>query len=236
MLKSIRFTGFASLLMALLVFSPANAEQQHAYDRISFGVSAEKEVENDILTAILFASQTGQDTAILADTVNQDISWALAIAEQEDSIDSRTLGYTTNPVYKNSRIDGWQVRQSIELKSKDSEKLSNLLGQLQSKLSIGSINYSISTEVRRSTEEMLISEALATFKNRASQVQTNMERAEYRVVRLNINTASDFHRPRAMARGATMMMAESAPAAPSLDAGKQKVQVRIDAEIELSAN
>ncbi len=235
-LTSISFTGFINLLLALLTIGPVSAEQQPVYDRISFSVSAEKEVENDVLTAILFASQTGQDTAILADTVNQEISRALAIIEQEDAVNSRTLGYTTNPVYKNNRIDGWQVRQSIELKSKDSEKLSNLLGQLQSNLSIGSVTYSISTEVRRNTEDMLISEALATFKNRASQVQANMERAEYRVVRLNINTASDFHQPRAMARGATMMMAESAPSAPSLDAGKQKVQVSIDAEIELSNN
>lgn len=234
--KTYSLSFICALLLALLTITPASAEQQPTYDRISFSVSAEKEVENDVLTATLFASQTGQDATALADTVNQDISWALAITEQEERVDSRTLGYTTNPVYKNGRIDGWQVRQSLELKSKDSETLSNLLGQLQSKLNIGSVTYSISTEVRRATEEMLISEALATFKNRAAQVQANMERTEYRVVRLNINTASNFQRPRAMARGAAMMLAESAPAAPSLDAGKQKVQVRIDAEIELSAN
>ncbi len=233
---TLRFMGYISLLLILSVISPAQAEQQQAYNRISFSVSAEKEVENDVLTAILFASETGQDTAILADAVNQDIRWALAIADEEAAVDSRTLGYTTNPVYKSNRIDGWQVRQSIEMKSKDSGKLSSLLGQLQSKLRIESVRYSISTEVRRATEETLISQALATFKNRAAQIQANMERAEYRVVRLNINTASNFNRPVAMARSSAMVMADAAPIAPSLDAGKQKVSVSIDVEIELSSN
>ena len=222
---------FLSLLMAGAVIAA-----EPVYDRISFTIGTEKEVENDVLTAVLFASQTGQDTTMLADTVNQDISRALELAKQEETVQSRTLSYTTNPVYKNGRVDGWEVRQSLELKSKDSKSLSSLLGKLQSTLRVQSISYSISTEVRRATEESLISEALASFKNRATQVQANMERSEYRVVRLNIRTASDFPHPMAMARSGSMMMAEAAPAAPSLDAGKQKVQVTIDAEIELSVN
>ena len=232
-----RYLLITGLLCSFLLSLPVLAAESPAYDRIAFSVNAEKEVENDVLTAVLFASQTGQDTATLSDSVNQDIAWAMDISQQEDAIQSRTLGYMTNPVYTNGRVDGWEVRQSIELKSKDSKILSGLLGSLQTKLRIESISYSISTEVRKATEELLISEALAGFKNRAAQVQANMNRAEYRVVHLNIRTASDSpqHGIR-MARGSAMMMAESAPAAPSLDAGKQKVHVTIDAEIELSVN
>lgn len=225
-------------LLATLLFAAGNsvAEESH-YDRISFAVSAEKEVENDVLTAVLFASQTGQDTAILSDTVNKDISWAMEIAKKEEKVDSRTLGYITSPVYKNGRVDGWQVRQNIELSSKDSKILSGLLGQLQQKLKVESIAYSLSTEVRKTTEEVLISEALASFKGRAAQVQANMERSEYRIVQLDIQTAGDYPQPMfRAARAEGMMMADAAPAAPSLDAGKQKVQVSVSAQIELSEN
>lgn len=227
-----------SLLSGLLLITGHGfADETTSYDRISFAVSAEKEVENDVLTATLFASQTGQNTAELSDTVNKDISWAMAIAGKEGLVESRTLGYTTNPVYKNGRVDGWQVRQNIELKSKDSKVLSGLLGELQEKLRVQSIAYSISTDVRKATEETLISEALASFKNRAAQVQANMERSEYRVVQLDIQTAGDFPQP--MFRGARaegMMMADAAPAAPNLNAGKQKVRVSVNVQIELSAN
>lgn len=232
--KLIQTSLFSGLL---LVAGHSFAAEEANYDRISFAVSAEKEVENDVLTATLFASQTGQNTAELSDTVNKDISWAMAIAGTEGLIESRTLGYTTNPVYKNGRVDGWQVRQSIELKSKDSKVLSGLLGELQEKLRVQSIAYSISTQVRKTTEETLISEALASFKNRAAQVQANMERSEYRVVQLDIQTAGDFPQP--MFRGArseAMMMSDAAPAAPNLNAGKQKVRVSVNAQIELSAN
>ena len=174
---------------------------------------------------------------MLSDTVNKDISWAMEIAKKEEKVDSRTLGYITSPVYKNGRVDGWQVRQSIELKSKDSQILSGLLGQLQQKLKVQSIDYSLSTEARKSTEETLISEALAGFKNRAAQIQANMQRAEYRVIQLDIQTAGDYPQPMfRAARAEGMMMADAAPAAPSLDAGKQKVQVSVNAQIELSDN
>ncbi len=227
-----------SLLSGLLLTSGYGlADETISYDQISFAVSAEKEVENDVLTATLFAEQTGQNTAELSDAVNKAITWAMDIAKKQKAIESRTLGYTTNPVYKNGRVDGWQVRQSIKLKSKDSKALSGLLGELQEKLRVQSIAYSISTGVRKATEETLISEALASFKNRAAQIQANMERSEYRVVQLDIQTAGDFPQPmyRAASSGA-MMMSDAAPAAPSLNAGKQKVRVSVNAQIELSAN
>ena len=229
--RKLRYVGSCLLLVASCLASADSV--QMPYDRISFNVSAEKEVENDVLTAVLFASEAGQDTALLSDKVNQDVSWALEQVKQHESVSSRTLGYTTNPVYKDNRVDGWQVSQNIELKSKDSKVLSGLLGDLQAKLRIDQVSYSISTEVRQATEETLISEALAMFKSRAAQVQANMQRAEYRVVRLNINAAADMPQPFPMARGMAMM-AEAAPAPPSLDAGKQVVRVVVDAEIELS--
>lgn len=213
---------------------PVQAEGSLPYDRVGFTVSAEKDVENDVLTAVMSASQTGQDTAKLADEVNQAVAWAMEIAKKETAVESRTLSYTTNPVYQDGRVNGWQVSQSIELKSKDSKVLSGLLGTLQAKLRIEAVDYSISTEVRKGLEEQLITEALATFKQRAGQVQQNMGRADYRVVRLDIQTAADFPQPQMrMAMDASYA---SAPAAPTLDAGKQKVRVNIAAEIELSLN
>lgn len=224
------------LLTILLLFSAGHSvAEEISYNHVSFSVSAEKEVENDVLTAVLFASQTGQDTAMLADTVNKDITWAMDIAKQQEAVESRTLSYITSPVYKNNRVDGWQVRQSIELKSKDSRVLSGLLGELQQKLRVQSIDYSLSDEARKATEETLISEALAGFKNRAAQVQANMQRAEYRVVQLDIQTGGHMPQPMFRAvRAESMMMADAAPAAPSLDAGKQTVQVGVSARIELS--
>ncbi|HPE58857.1 MAG TPA: SIMPL domain-containing protein [Thiolinea sp.] len=221
--------GFLALLS-----SGIQAEDTLPYDRVSFVVSAEKAVENDELTATLFAEQSGQDTAAMAGVVNEAISWAMEQAKKQDAVESRTLAYTTSPVYRDGKVDGWQVRQSIELKSRDSEVLSGLLGVLQENLRIQGIEYSVSTDVRRGVEEELITEALAAFKRRAAQVQANMERGEYRVVNLSINTPNDGggFQPRMMA-----MVADAGPRpvpAPTLDSGKQTLTVTVSAEIELS--
>jgi predicted secreted protein len=175
-----------ALLMGIIALGSAHAEEKITYDRIAFTVSAEKEVPNDTLSAVLYAEQQGQDTAAMADSVNQAISWAMDIAKQASGVESRTLDYTTNPQYTDGRITGWQVRQSIQLKSHDSKALSTLLGKLQEKLRIETINYSVSKELQTSTENELINTALDNFKKRAEQVKTTMGRAEYRVVRLDV--------------------------------------------------
>jgi predicted secreted protein len=225
----------AVLLLGLSTLHMAHAEDKPVYERIAFAVSAEKEVPNDMLAAVLYAEQQGQDSAALADSVNQAITWALDIAKQETVVESRTLNYTTNPVYTDGRVTGWQVRQSIQLNSKDSKVLSGLLGKLQEKLRIEGIHYSVSPEVQAETEKALIDQALKNFKERADQLKSGMGRAEYRVVRLDVQAVGGESPQPPLYRMAAMA-ADAAPAPPSLEGGKQNLQVNVQAEIELSIN
>lgn len=226
----------AVLLLGLSALGMAYAEDKPTYDRVSFSVSAAKEVANDLSSAVLYAEQQGQNTVAMADTVNQAITWAMDIAKQESAVESRTLDYTTNPIYTDGKITGWQVRQSIQLKSKDSNVLSTLLGKLQEKLRIEGISYSVSPEVQSSTEDDLINTALANFKKRADQVKANLGRAEYRVVKLDVQSISGEYPQPPMYRMAAMEAPAPAPAPPTLASGKQNLQVNVQAEIELSTN
>lgn len=223
----------AVLLSFSALSSNAIAEPPTVYDRMAFAVIAEKEVPNDMLTAILYAEQQGQDTAAMADSINQTITWALDLAKQETAVDSSTLNYITNPVYTDGRVTGWQVRQNIQLKSKDSKILSGLLGKLQEKLRIEGIHYSVSPEVKAETEKNLIDQALKNFKERADQLKAGMGRAEYRIVRLDVQALGGESPQAPMYRMAAMAL-DAAPAPPSLEGGKQNLQVNVQAEIELS--
>lgn len=231
-------TTLAALLLGMTALGTAHAEDtKPVYDRIAFAVNASQQVANDELTAVLYAEQQGQDTAAMANTVNQAITWAMELAKQQTGIESRTLNYTTNPVYTDGRVTGWQVRQSIQLKSKDSKALSGLLGQLQEKLRIEGISYSVSPEVQANSEKALIDQALKNFKERAEQLKTGMGRAEYRVVKLDVQAVgSDFPQPLYRMAAMDAAGAAPAPAPPSLDSGKQNLQVNVQAEIELSIN
>lgn len=228
----------AALLLGLSTLSVvAHAESPPTYERVAFSVKAAQEVPNDLLTAVLYAEEQGQNTTAMADKVNQAITWALDTAKQTQGVESRTLDYTTSPMYANDgKVSGWQVRQSIQLKSQDSKALSGLLGQLQEKLRIEGISYSVSPTVQAATEKALIDQALKNFKERAEQLKTGMGRNEYRVVHMDVQSANEYFQPPMLRMSAMEAAPAAAPAPPSLEGGKQNLQVNIQAEIELSIN
>lgn len=206
------------------------------YNRVSFTVSSETEVENDRLVAVLFYEAKGKDTRALATQVNEAISWGMGVAKKQPKVESQTLTYSTNPFYNDGKVEGWRVRQSVQLKSDDSQALSELLGQLQEKLSIESVQYEVSSRLRKATEEKLIADALGKFKTRAEQILKNMGRQSYKLVNLNVSNSFSQRPPYPMvsARGG-YAMAEAAPS-PELTAGTQQIVINVNAEIELSEN
>ena len=150
------------------------------YDRISLSASAEREVENDLLVAVLFAEHQAQRQQTVSAKVNAAVRWALDKSKQSTSIKVQTMRYSTSPIYNKKVITGWRTRQSIRLESKDPGKLSDLIGELQERLSIGSVNYAVSKPARDLAEETLITEALAQFRRRAVLVTQNLGRKTYR--------------------------------------------------------
>ena len=218
-----------SLGLLLTLFSAAllAGEDPVTYDRIDLSVRSLKEVVNDTLSATLYKELEGSDTARLSREVNKSIADALALAKQHGDIEARTLDYSTNPVYRNKVVSGWRVRQSINLKSMNADTLSSLIGQLQSRLSLGHIGYAVSPEKRAEVEHLLIADGIKRFKARADLVTKALGREDYRLVRMGINTNAVTPRPRQM----HAMAAERAM--PALEAGTQPLEVSISGTIEL---
>lgn len=140
-----QLTLFGLILTTLSLAGPATAQEDSVYDRISLMATASAEVENDRLIAIVFAEVEDNDQADAADAVNTAISWAADRARRVEGIELRTMNYNTRPLYANGRrIVGWTARQSLRLESEDAEALSDLLGELQERVAIQSINYGLS--------------------------------------------------------------------------------------------
>ncbi|MDJ0805453.1 MAG: SIMPL domain-containing protein [Gammaproteobacteria bacterium] len=221
------------LLIALILCSPLlrAGDKPVIYDQVQLSANASMQVENDTLTAQLYAQQEGSDLSRLADEVNQKISEVVALVKQVEDIELQTLGYQTYPTYHQQRVTGWRVRQTIRIESQDSPKLSQLLSQLQSTLALESLNYSISPAQREAAEEKLIGQAISSFQKRAAQVTQHLGRQEYRLVQMNINTSGQPIQPVRMR--ASMMAMEAAVAPPSLEAGSQSIRVDVSGTIEL---
>lgn len=219
---------------AAVCVNTSSAQPPVVYDQIDLSASAEREIENDELVAVVYAQAQAQRQAEAANSVNQDIRWALDLAESTRGVTSQTLQYNSYPVYgNNQRIVGWQARQSLRLETRDSDRLSELLGDLQERVAIESVNYQVSREAREAADDELIAEALQSFNRRARLVADELGRSGYRIVRININTGGGRVAPVAFRSRA--MVAEADVAQPALEAGTQTVSVNVSGTIELNA-
>jgi len=225
---------FLSLAVVALA-QPALAQTDKTYDRVDFTVTAEREIENDTLIAVVFAEVEDSDQADAANGVNQAIEWAAGRARRVDGIELETMRYTTRPVYapNSRRIVNWIARQSLRLESEDAEALSTLLGELQTRVAIESMTQELSREARVAIEDELIAEALDNFKRRAELVTREMGRPGYRLMFININSGG------VVIAGARARMsgfaADAEMASPGIEAGMQTLTVSVNGAIELEA-
>lgn len=203
------------------------------YDRVSLAVSAETEVENDVLVAVMTAQAEGREATGPADQVNRAMDWAIGVARKAAGVELQTLGYHSQPIYDKGEVRGWRVSQSLRLETTDARLLGDLVAQLQTQLHVQSISYRVSDQRQRGVTDELTDTALARFQTRASAVAKAMGRSSYRLVSLRINEGG--LPPTPVLRAAPMMEMDSAAVAPArIDAGSQTLRVSVDGEIELS--
>jgi predicted secreted protein len=211
----------------------AGAQNETVYDQVDLNASASMDVENDLLIAFVFAEVEANDQADAADEVNAAIAWAAERARNVSGIEVQTTNYNTRPVYANGRrIVGWVARQSLRLESTDAETLSGLLGELQQRVAVQSINYDLSNAARDAAEESLITDALAQFNRRAELIAGELGRDGFKIVRLSVGNNGPIF---ASASRARMAFAEADVAPPEIEAGTQSLSVNVSGTIELAA-
>lgn len=229
-----RLTTVFLALAAAASLGNAAAQDEQTYDRVDLNATASRDVANDLLIAFVFAEVEANDQADAADQVNEAITWALNRTRTVAGVTAQTTNYSTRPVYANERrIVGWVARQSLRLESTDAEALSELLGELQQRVAIQSINYGLSSDSRDAAEDSLIAEALAQFNRRAALIAGELNRGGFRIVRLSVGS-SGASPPRFMdmaARGAATLEF----AAPEIEAGTQTLSVSVNGTVELDA-
>ena len=232
MFKIMLLRPLAGFLFLILPFGSVwGNDEPLTYDRINLSVSASVEVENDKLVAVLYFQREGSQAKKLADEVNRSIGWAVEKARKAPEVKVQTLEYHTNPIYRDRTLTGWRVRQAIRLESRDAGRLSQLIGELQENLAVQSVGYDVSAEKRKEAENGLIAEAIEAFEKRAALITRQLERSDYRLVRMDINTSEVPVRPIRM--HARAMAAEASVAPPTVEAGTQTVTVSISGTIEL---
>ena len=115
------------------------------------------------------------------------------------------------------------------LEGSDHKAIGRLVGTLQEKLQVKSMQFSVSDDRRRAVENRLIGRALDAFRERAGIVGSNLDAKGYRIVELNINTSSQ--RPPVPYQARMAAMEAAAPVV--TEAGDSDVRVTINGTVEL---
>lgn len=208
-------------------------EEPHGYDQVALSTVTEGTAPREVIIATLMARHEGPSLESLTGETNREVKNALEKAKKTVGVKVQTQNYQTIPTYQDQKPSGWLVQQSIRIESRDSEKLSALLGDLQKTLKLDSITYEIAPETRKSVEDHLILEALKAFEDRAKQITESLGRKRYRVVKLDIGTGpSQFQNPRTLAR---VQMAEPS-SRPVFETGEAPFTITVQGTIELQPN
>jgi len=219
-----------ALLLALLLAPAAVLAQapETLFNLVTLSAHAEREVPNDLLSAVLAAEAEGAEPAQLANEVNRTMQRALATAKGYRGVNARSGTYQTFPIYDKNRITRWRARQELRLESADFAAVTDLIGKLQASLVVTGMTLSVSPEARRQAENALIPEALAAFDERARLVRDAMKAKGHRVRDLQLS-GSEPVRPVFAARS----MASQSVAQPAVEPGTTRIVITVSGTIQL---
>ena len=225
----------ASLAAAAVLAQPRpKPEPEPRYNRVDLQAEVSREVQNDLMTASLYAEANDPSAAQVADRLNRVTAQSLTVAGEFKSVKARS-GYThTYPVYdRANKLAGWRGRAEIRLESKDLPAMAGLIGKLQSTMQLGQVAFLVSPELRRQTENELIGEAVAAFRGRADIATKAIGGKSYKIRRVGINTGGMAPGPRPMLAQRALAAAAAEVAPPTFEGGTSTIQVAVNGTVEV---
>lgn len=203
------------------------------FNQVELQAEAAREVQNDLMTANLYAEASDPSAAKVADQLNRVTAEALKTAGAEKAVKARSGYSQTYPVNdRNGRVTGWRGRSEIRLESKDAKAMAALIGRLQATMQLSGVSFSVSPELRRQVENELINEAVAAFKARADIAAKAIGGRSFRIRRIGLNAGGGAPVPRPMlARGMAAQSAEVST--PVFEAGTSVVTVVAAGTVEV---
>ena len=230
-----RLSRFAPALALCLTCSalPVVAEEPR-YNQVSLRSEVSQEVAHDRMHVSLYTEEQGSNPTKLASTITATLNKAVKQARQASGVTVSLGNRSSHPVYddKGQKIRAWRERGELRLESSDFTALSQLTGELLQTLSMGGMNFSISSDLRKQHEDALLKQAVQAFGERARLTSEALGGTGYKLVNLNLNS-SGFQQPVLYRSAAKVSMMEAADAAPQIEAGSSRISVNADGMIEV---
>jgi predicted secreted protein len=190
-------------------------------------------VANDRIRVNLRAEADNASAATAASDVNARIAKALAKIKGAPGVTAQTSGYSSYQVTERDRPARWRVSQSLTLEGTDFPAMTTLVSSLQGDggLLLSGLQFLVSDELQRQTEDRLTQQALKAWQERAARAAQGLGFATWRPGRVNVETGGDGRPPYPMMRAAPQAAAAGAPVA--FEAGSTEVSVTVSGEAVL---
>ena len=203
---------------------------------VQLSASAQREVVQDSLTAVLQARLQGADATSVQNQLKTTLEQALQVARAaaaKDRIEVSTGLFSIQPRYgREGQISGWQGSAELRLQGQDVAAVSALAGRLPG-MSVSQMSFSLSRAASEQVEAAVRQEAIERFRTTAQSVARGFGFNGYELRQVSID-ASGGPEPRPLLRA----MADGAVAAASampvpVEPGKGLVQVTVSGQVRL---
>jgi predicted secreted protein len=198
---------------------------------VDLSSEAYRPTSNDLFRATAFAENSDTNSATVAHQTNQQIAAALAVAKAYPAVKVKTGTSYTTPIYGKTQktIESWRMRSEIQLESRDSVALTELLGKLQATLGISQLSATPSPETAQKAESEATVDALNNFRERAGLIAGTLGK-KYKIKELSVS--NNGRAPIYPMMRSKAMLADAAAPMP-MEAGESQVSVTVNGKIEL---
>ena len=218
-----------------LVPTGAVLAQPHAPPEnvVQLSASAQKEVSQDWLTAILAVRAQASDAATVQNQLKSALERALLHARGRvaQGVEVSTGAFTVQPRYgREGQISGWQGQAELLIQGRDAPRVAQLAGETPG-MTVSQMMFSLSREASQQLEAEVRQQAIARFRASAQQVAQDFGFKGYalREVAISEGTAPVMPRARVLMAAEAAVSAAPVPAEP----GKSQVQVTVSGSVQL---
>lgn len=240
----------ATFAIALLCAQPSFADDVKVVGAtsgtaVTLSASSQKKVVQDLLVASLRVEIEDKDAAKVQNDINKAMKAAVDLAKADASIKVNTgsyyvYSYDPNPSPKQlssaelKKRSVWKGSQTIELQSKDAQKILELVAKVQDMgFAMNNLSYTLSPELAEAQKDQLLVEAIKKIQDKAQLVAKTLGKAGYDLSELNIDGSYMPQPTPMMAMARDGGMEKATMAAPVAEPSEADVTLSVTAKVVL---
>lgn len=198
---------------------------------LNISATERKEVEQDLLVGTLSYVVTNRDAGVVQNEINTAMKKALQSTKKVKDVKVNTGAYRVHEITDpRTKEKQWRGQQSLTLKSKDSEALLDLTGDLQELgLTMNGLSYTLSPETAVSVQDSLMEDALKQLQTRANRAAKALGKSSADLRDVNVNSSGIPYVQQHRTRGLMHEASKMSMAAPVAEAGETTISLNVNA-------